>query len=272
MEDFDYTYVNVPARIAVYDDMLSSPRIEDIEPAPTRDYINNLASSVYQYAHEAGGKIPFSIILQAAENFIHAQFREIVVSIFDDGNTIRFSDQGPGIHDKDRAQQPGFSSANSEMKKIIHGVGSGLPIVREYMETKNGHILIEDNLDSGAVVTISLNKETPVQAPIGNQAAQIIANATASTVQSQPIAVQEHTSPSPEDLALASLSKRGANILTLFLSEEVLGVSGISKELGIPNSSVHSELKKHEEAGMITKLGTKRVLTDLGAHIASRIT
>ncbi len=45
---------------------------------------------------------------EVSENFIHARFKEIIVSILDHGNTIRFADQGPGINFKDKAQLPGF--------------------------------------------------------------------------------------------------------------------------------------------------------------------
>lgn len=148
--------MNSPARIALYDDMLSSPRIIDVNPAETGEFIGKLSAEIYNQAQQLGGAIPYTIISQVAENFIHASFKEMVVSIFDGGNTIRFTDQGPGIADKAKAQQPGYSSATREMKAYINGVGSGLPIVREYLDTRHGTIHIEDNMNSGAVVTISL--------------------------------------------------------------------------------------------------------------------
>lgn len=136
--------------------MLSSPRIIDVNPAETGEFIGKLSAEIYNQAQQLGGAIPYTIISQVAENFIHASFKEMVVSIFDGGNTIRFTDQGPGIADKAKAQQPGYSSATREMKAYINGVGSGLPIVREYLDTRHGTIHIEDNMNSGAVVTISL--------------------------------------------------------------------------------------------------------------------
>ena len=47
------------------------------------------------------------------------------------------------------------------MKSYIRGVGSGLPIVKEYLEFTHGTITIEDNLGSGSVVTISANGSRP---------------------------------------------------------------------------------------------------------------
>ena len=73
---------------------------------------------------------------------IRDSFKEVVVSILDKGNTIRFADHGPGIPSKEKAQMPGFSSAVEPMKNYIRGVGSGLPIVREYLESSHGLSLI----------------------------------------------------------------------------------------------------------------------------------
>ena len=114
---------------------------------------------MYEQSHGAGGTIPYTVIREVSENFIHARFKEVVVSILDKGNTIRFADHGPGIPSKEKAQMPGFSSAVEPMKNYIRGVGSGLPIVREYLESSHGTITIEDNLGTGAVVTVSLVRE-----------------------------------------------------------------------------------------------------------------
>ncbi len=163
-EKADYSYVDAHARIAFYDDLLSAPRITEVGPASTPDYIEDLTTSVYDQAHKAGGTIPYTIIKEVSENFIHACFKEIVVSIFDDGNTIRFSDQGPGFADKEKAKLPGFSSATESMKNYIRGVGSGLPLVKEYLDVSHGSLVIEDNLCNGAVVTIYAEKHVPTSA------------------------------------------------------------------------------------------------------------
>ena len=156
---FDYSFVDTVGRIALYDDLRSAPRVVEIKPADTAAYIEALASTVYERSHGAGGTIPYTVIREVSENFIHARFKEVVVSILDKGNTIRFADHGPGIPSKEKAQMPGFSSAVEPMKNYIRGVGSGLPIVREYLESSHGTITIEDNLGTGAVVTVSLVRE-----------------------------------------------------------------------------------------------------------------
>ena len=161
VEGFDYTHVNSIARIALYDDLLSAPHVTEIQPAPTGEFIENLATNVYQQSKAAGGTIPYTVIREVSENFIHARFQEATVSILDHGCTIRFADQGPGITCKERAQLPGFTSAIEPMKSYIRGVGSGLPIVKEYLDFTHGTISIEDNLGCGSVVTISANGSNP---------------------------------------------------------------------------------------------------------------
>ncbi|MCD8315843.1 MAG: ATP-binding protein [Eggerthellaceae bacterium] len=163
--DYDFSYVRTKARIAIYDDLRSAPRIVEVQPAETSAFIENLTLEISEQSRKMGGIIPFTIIHEVTENFIHAKFREIVVSILDRGNTIRFSDQGPGIHDKEKVQLPGFSSAIEPMTQYIRGVGSGLPIVKEYLTISNGKITIEDNLNTGSVVTISLMPQAAQQPP-----------------------------------------------------------------------------------------------------------
>lgn len=248
---FDYSFVQTIARIACYDDLRSAPRIVEVHPAATADFIENLASKVYEQAKMAGGRIPYTVIREVTENFIHAQFAEIIVSILDGGDTIRFADQGPGIVQKEKAQLPGFTSAIEPMKHYIRGVGSGLPIVKDYLDFSHGTISIEDNLGTGAVVTISLTRtqEQPAEQPGGHsiggrQAAPLI----------------------------PPLSQRERDFLSMFLSEGALGVTDLSRLTGVAASSTHSVLSKLEESGLVEKTaGSKRILTDLGFQAANSL-
>lgn len=250
------SFVANPARIAIYDDLLSSPRIIDIQPNNTRDFIGALASSVYNEAREAGGSIPYTVILQVTENFIHARFTEMVVSIFDSGKTIRFTDQGPGIADKEKAQLPGYSSATQEMKQYIHGVGSGLPIVKEYLETKNGTIQIEDNLESGAVVTISVMNR-PHLTHIQPQPLQ----------RSTSLPLSEEEPPASAEMIIPMLTRRALDFLPLFKTESIWGIKDLSTTTNIPSGSMFNELKKLRDLGIITQVGKKYTLTPLGVSI-----
>jgi hypothetical protein len=238
----DYSSVNSTARIAVYDDMLSSPKIIDIKPSDTKTFIGNLAATIDSEAKSLGGSIPYAVILQVAQNFIHAYFCEIVVSILDKGNTIRFSD----------------------------GVGSGLPIVKEYLETKHGVISIEDNINRGSVITISLNP--PKVEEVNNLATPIIKEPQ---TYSQPI-YKEVKEPQfqqipKEMLIVSSISKRGRELLTYFDRDSVWGVQDLATVSNIPMSSTFNELKKLEDLGLIKFIGKKRALTQQGCEILKLI-
>lgn len=281
VEHIDYSFVDSSARIALYDDMLSSPRIIDVDPAETGEFIGKLSAEIYKQAQQLGGSIPYTIIAQVAENFIHASFKEMVISIFDGGNTIRFTDQGPGIADKMKAQQPGYSSATKEMKAFINGVGSGLPIVREYLDTKHGTIHIEDNLNSGAVVTISLVEkeealgtapEIPVSIDLGTRSVNQTNQAAGSNgIPPSSNTGVDHNSQRSLQLIISSLSKRELSILYLFRNNDVWGITDISNETGIPASSTSNVLSKLEQMGILMKVGKKRALSELGEHILGNI-
>ena len=238
----DYSRALSIARIACYDDFRSAPRITEIAPNTTAEYIESLASTIYTLAQQAGGSIPYTAIREVSENFIHAQFKEIVVSIYDKGNTIRFADQGPGIQQKEKAQMPGFSSATAEMKRYIRGVGSGLMLTKEYLSFSHGHITIEDNLKNGAVVTLTVQPEEdlrPKGAPSAAQRKQMV-----------PV-----------------LSDRERAILNLFIDLPQIRVKDVQDELGLAPSSVHRELTKMEERGLIETVGKMRKLTEEGSRV-----
>ena len=143
--------VTHPARIAVYDDAAAAPRVVVVEPKDVRAYLEEITGTVNKLSHEQGGAIPFMVIREIVENFIHAYFQSPTITILDGGNTIRFSDQGPGIREKDLALEYGTSSATEDMRRYIRGVGSGLPYAQQYMEDKGGSLTIEDNIAGGTV-------------------------------------------------------------------------------------------------------------------------
>lgn len=235
-EEFNYDYIDSPARIAVYDNLKTTPRVIQIPGGPTHQYIEQIASTTYQNAKDAGGLIPYTVIREVSENFIHANFKEIVISILDKGNTIRFSDQGPGISQKDLAQQPGFTSAKEPMKRYIRGVGSGLPIVKDYLDLSHGYIKIEDNVNSGSVVTISL------------------------------VPTYEDTVHLSEELP--TLTDNEQIILKTLLTQNVMGVTEMNHATGIAVASIYTAFSKMEEKGLVEKINKKRKLTDFGKQIA----
>jgi hypothetical protein len=242
-------YNMVPTRIAVYDDMLSAPRIVDIEPTDPISYIEQIAAKTYELAQQQGSSIPYTVIREVCENFIHAQFKEPCVSILDGGNTIRFTDQGPGIADKERAQLPGFTSATSEMRKYIRGVGSGLPTVREYLRFTNGRLIIEDNIKEGTVVTIAVDPNSR---------------------QSAPVVYREvpDKQPSAKIPPVLNLKDRDYDILALASEMGLIGPTEVNQNLGISLATAHRALNHLEEQGLVeTTDSHKRMLTDLGARV-----
>jgi anti-sigma regulatory factor (Ser/Thr protein kinase) len=226
-------------RIAVYDSLSAAPRVEDVACADPSVFIEQLSASTYQFAHEQGGRLPYTLIREIVENFIHARFTEVVVTILDHGNTIRFSDQGPGIAEKEKAFRPGFSTASAEMKRVIRGVGSGLPIVKECLSFSEGTIAVDDNLCSGTVVTLHVE-------PTGTPA-------------HEPAEPGADTPPGPR------LSVRQKQVLSLILELGAAGPSAVSRELSVGLSTAFRDLAFLEQCGLIvTDSAGKRVLTEEG--------
>ncbi len=232
----DYSRVLRPARVAIYDDRLIAPRIITVEPTTTTEFIQNLAVCINEQARQMGGGISYTVILEVTENFIHAQFKEIVVSIFDNGNTIRFTDQGPGIEDISRAVKPGYTSAIEPMKSFIRGVGSGLPIVHDWVEMKNGHVTIDSNIGAGSAVTISLIDKIP-----------------------------EKTDSSELSHEAAQLNDKEKLVLAQFKNGPILSGTEVSKLAGMSPSSVNYQFKKLEAAGLlVSNAQRKREITQKG--------
>lgn len=250
----DLSVVRTAARVAVYDDLKAPPKIIDINPDITNNFIEKLTSTIYDEANKKGGQIPYTVIREISENFIHAQFKEIVVSILDHGNTIRFTDQGPGFSDIENSQLPGFTSATESMKQYIRGVGSGLPTVKDYLNYSEGNLKIENNLSNGAVVTISLLK-----------------NLKTSTAFSEFDKKQSDYKYSEKLAALSpNLSFREQSILKLFMTEGPLGVTQIHELTNYPLASVHKILTDLENSNLIQKIpNKKRILSDQGFAVTN---
>ena len=152
-------------RIAIYDTLTSPPRVIAVEEQDLPALVASLAEKTYHYCREQGGQVPYSVIQELIENLLHAYFRDVVITILDNGQTIRISDHGPGVDDKERAFQPGFTTATAEQRRIIRGVGSGLPLARESLQFLRGILTVEDNLGGGAVFTIKLPSAPQPAAP-----------------------------------------------------------------------------------------------------------
>ena len=235
-------------RVAVYDSLASLPRVVELTAEGAREFVDLMANKTYELSQAKGGEIPFTVIREVVENLVHAYFKEAVITILDDGNTIRVSDQGPGIENKSTVFMPGFTTATREMKQVIRGVGSGLPVAREMLEVAGGKITVEDNLGKGAVITLSLERK-PAEAPAQEQLAE------------------EPTAP-----ANISLTDRQKKILFLVTELGSLGPSKVAQELDASVSSAYRDLVALEGIGLIgPSQNGQRSLTPTGVAYLERM-
>ena len=261
--------VRYAARIAVYDDKSAAPRVVLVEPKDVRSYLDEIAATVNQLAHEQGGKIPFMVMREIVENFIHAHFVAPTISIMDNGNTIRFSDQGPGIKEKNRALEFGTSSATEEMKSFIRGVGFGLPYAQQYMVEKGGSLTLEDNISGGTIVTLSTRcskdahiqtlptQEDTEEAPINHE--------------EQSIPTASHTVPQQPVTQLPNLilTDRAKLVLQYLSEHEWVGATELTSTYGLSTPTWSRELKSLVNIGIIGKIGQKYKLTTIGETLLS---
>jgi hypothetical protein len=228
-------------RIAIYDTLTSPPRVVPVEEEDLPALIASLAEKTYHHCREQGGQVPYSVIQELIENLLHAYFRDVVITILDNGQTIRISDHGPGVGDKDRAFQPGFTTATAEQRAIIRGVGSGLPLARESLQFLRGILTVEDNLGGGAVFTIKMPTTPQPAAP-------------------------------PPGLPAVKLTNRQTKILVLLMELGSAGPTQVAKELGFSAATAFRELAVLQEMGLIHSLdGGKRALREEGLRLLESI-
>jgi predicted transcriptional regulator len=225
-------------RLAVYDSPLAEPRVISLSSDDFHDLVGKLAVATFDHAQRRGGRIPYVVIREIVENLIHAYFRSAVITVSDDGNTIRISDQGPGIPDKERALQPGFTTATPTMRRLIRGVGSGLPVAREQLTFLGGAITLEDNLAGGTVVTLRLHP-------------------------------QPASHPAPPRRALTERQRR---VLLLVAEMGSAGPTAVAKELGTSLTTAYRELAALEAQGLVRgHSGGRRTLTEQGVRTVDEL-
>jgi DNA-binding CsgD family transcriptional regulator len=229
-------------RIAIYDTLTSPPRVVSVEEKDLPALISSLATETYRHCREQGGQVPYTVIRELIENLIHAAFRDVVVTVLDGGQVLKISDHGPGIVDKERAVQPGFTTASAEQRLYIRGVGSGLPIALESLAFLKGVLTIEDNLGGGTVLTINLPRQTDRVPPPAAQ------------------------SPS------VRLSNRQKRILVLLMELGSAGPTQVARELGIAPATAFRDLGLLEKAGLVhSSSDGKRTLTEEGVTLLDSI-
>lgn len=136
-------------RFAAYGAPCEPPVVEEVSGDEA-----GLIEALFARAASACALPPLAV-REVIENLVHADFEGACVSAFDGGSRLRVSDCGPGIPDKERALEPGFSTACDRARGVVRGVGSGLPIASAVMASVGGTLEIDDNLRGGTVVTLS---------------------------------------------------------------------------------------------------------------------
>ena len=226
-------------RIAVYAEPQAPPLVVSVTEYPLSeehvlDLIEILTTRVHTLAREQGGHVPPTVVRELVENLVHAAFTGVVITILDRGNTIRVSDRGPGIPDKDAALRPGFTSAGADAKRFIRGVGSGFSVIKETLAGVGGVLEIEDNLGQGTVVTARVHPvvETPL---------------------------------APEAVPAYNLPERQLKTLLLTVELAPVGPTRIARELGVSTSTAYRDLVLLEAAGFVVSQPTgHRAVTEAG--------
>ena len=242
--------MDMPVRIAVYDNMRSIPRIIDLNFNDINNFINETSEKTYNLSHEIGGRIPYTIIKEIIENLIHADFKEVIITVLDNGNHIIVTDQGPGIEDKEKAFLPGYTSATSKMKEYIRGVGSGFPIIKETITFSGGSVDVKDNIKRGTVISLKLGlteKSEKVQDSSSEPAAELPSD-TESEEKTQTDGLDKFNGK--------ILSDRQKKILFVILELEEAGPSTIAKELGFSLSTSYRELIYLEKNKLLIPSGS----------------
>lgn len=158
------------ARVAVYGTPAEPPAVEHVTAPDPISLIEDLCDRVEQRS-----PVPAPALREVIENLVHADFTDAVVSVADAGHTVRISDHGPGIRDPERALLPGYTSATRAARTVVRGVGGGLPLANELMRDAGGRLHIEDNLGSGAAVTLQLPPPPVVPSePVCSETARMI--------------------------------------------------------------------------------------------------
>lgn len=191
----------------------------DGEPPAVAEVAGDEASLIEELFARAAHAcdLPPLAVREVIENLVHADFEGACVSVFDGGASLRVSDCGPGIADKDRALQPGFSTACDRVRSIVRGVGSGLPVALSAMEAGGGTFELTDNLRGGTVVTLSVPDRAHAR--------------TAAT----------------------ELSQEARQLMALLVEMAPAAVTELARELAIPLGECGRELVLLEHRGLVVR-------------------
>jgi len=240
-------------RIVVYP-RGGEPEITEVSAANPRSATQKFTRFVSERISETGGRVPEESIREVVENLIHAGYSGVVISILDGGNVVRVSDKGPGVENKSRAMEFGFSGAAPKALQEIRGVGAGLGIARAAAEKAGGKVTIEDNIGGGAVVTISVADKEPA---------------------AEEIKPAERPPPHrryPDGVPRMNISERQQKVLITVLECGEVGPSTVADRLEISVSTAYRDLSVLEEHGLVqADESGKRLISPLGRDLVEAI-
>jgi hypothetical protein len=221
--------------VAHYMGTRTPPSVYNVGAGDAGATVAEAAGLVEQLVAKDGGRLPALAVRELVGNVVHAGLEGAVISVLDGGNTLRVSDRGPGIRDKEKAQLPGFTTAGPDQRRSIRGVGSGLSLARESLEAVGGYIEIDDNLGGGTVVTAHIP---------GSPAPD-------------PADAREGRGP--------VLTERQLRALLLIVELGPVGPTPLARELGVSASTAYRDLVALEEADLVATAGAgARTITDEG--------
>jgi DNA-binding transcriptional ArsR family regulator len=242
----------VGVRIAVYPGG-GAPEITEVSASNPGSATRKFTRFVSEKVREAGGRVPEESIREVVENLIHAGYRGVVISVLDDGNVVRVSDKGPGVENKSRAMEFGFSGAAPGALGEIRGVGAGLGIARAAAEKVGGTLTIEDNIGGGTVATISVAGDEAV---------------TEEREAAPPPPQRRY----PDGVPRMNISERQQKALITVLECGEVGPSTVADRLEISVSTAYRDLSVLEEHGLVmADESGKRLISPLGRDLVEAI-
>lgn len=236
-------------RVAVYQKN-GEPEITEVSASNPRAATIKFTRLIMDNVRGLEGRIPERAVREIVENLIHADYRGVIVSVLEEGNCVRVSDDGPGIEYKDRAMQFGFSGSSAEAAREIRGVGAGLGIARAAAEEAGGTVKIEDNLGGGTVVTILATDED--RGP----------------EKKEPNIRSHEPRKYLDEVPRMNISERQQKVLITVLECGEVGPSTVAERLEISVSTAYRDLSVLEEHGLVSSEESgKRVVTPLGRDL-----
>jgi anti-sigma regulatory factor (Ser/Thr protein kinase) len=217
--------------------------LTDVTPSDDSysELIELISTRAHDLARDQGSRLPLAVFQELVANLVHTSFEGVIITVLDGGNTLRVSDRGPGIPDKEAALRRGFTSADAAAKRFIRGVGSGFSIITETLASLGGTLDIEDNLGTGTVVTARVPSDA-------------------------------HSAPAPAPLPSYNLPERQLKTLLLTVELAPVGPTRVAQELGVSTSTAYRDLVSLEGVGFVTSGHSgHRSVTDEGLAYLSTV-